>query len=315
MESIVIGVKYFVVNVIFLILAAHIEKSCLFDFIFSKISSKRYSMNVIITLIFLFSPFFLFPVFIEIGRKISKNADKGYLIFSLIMISTLCGSIISPIGNQRNLFLLSYLSSYYPENINFLNLFLKDTFILWISFLIFLNIITIISKCSFTEKIETPKFRYKELLFFIICLILVVPFGMGKLNFPGFAFLIIFLMVAFTSLETIKKTRWIYLIPAIIVVPLSIIPVKFPLNLNGYLMHFISFFMCGLITSNFSSVIFSTPDLNEIGHLISGVSGGSLLPVLGAFEIIYAKFILKEKINIFIFILFSLIFLLISLIK
>lgn len=315
MDNVTIGIKFFVLNVIFLILAAHIERTGLFEIVFSKISRKRYSTNFIITITFLFSTLYLFPVFIEIGRKISKKADKGYTVFSLILLATIAGSIISPIGNQRNLFLHSYLSSYYPENMRFLPLFFKNTFISWITSLILLNIICFILKPSFTGMIETNKFRYKELIFFLICLFLVIPFAMGKLNFLGFAFIVIFFMIALTSMKTLKITRWIYLIPSLIVIPLSIIPSKTSLNLDGYLMHFISYLTSGLITSNFSSVIFSTPDLKGIDSLIRGVSSGALIPILGSFEFINAKYFMREKINIFIFMLFSLICLLISLIK
>ncbi len=315
MENLTIGIKFLVLNVIFLILAAHMERSGLFDIIFSRISGKKYSMNLIVSIVFLFSTLHLYPLFIGIGKRFSKKADKIEAVFSLIIVSIISGSIISPIGNQRNLFLLSYLSSYYPENIRFFNLFFKDTFLIWITSLIMLNIITIFLKPHFTEKIEAPKFRYKELLFFAICLFFVIPFGMGKLNFLGFSFIVLFLMVAFTSLETLKQTKWIYLIPVVVSIPLSIIPFKSPLNLSGYLMHFITFLSSGVITSNLSSVIFSTPDLNSIGFLIKGISCGSLIPVLGSFEFINIKFIMKEKTNIFIFILFSLAGLLISLIK
>jgi hypothetical protein len=51
-----------------------------------------------------------------------------------------------------------------------------------------------------------------------------------------------------------------------------------------------------------------------MANIIKGVSAGSLIPFIGSFEIIYIKFFKKERINPFVFIIFSVICFLIGLI-
>ena len=293
---VILGLKFFIVNLIFLLFAANIDRSGLIKRIMDLGVKKggRIGFHILLSTIFVLSPLYLFPVFLYRLHGISKRLNKEKRGLTLLMAAVMLGSILLPFGNQRNLFFSIYFTTM-REGFSPLRELVPHIWLYWIILLVFLNLVAYLLRVEVQNSLVKPeKVRYQELILSGITLFFIFPFAMGKLNFLGFIFLTGFLFFAFISKETLKRVRWWFLISPAVAIPLSMVPLKTPIPLKGLSMLFIPFISSGFITSDLSAIIFSSIRMN-MPTIIMGVAGGSLLGLWGGFELIYIYFIRKER--------------------
>ncbi len=293
---VILGLKYFMLNLIFLLFAATLDRSGLIKRIMDLGVKKggRVGFHILLSTIFILSPLYLFPVFLYRLPGVSKRINKEKTGLTLLLAAVMLGSILLPFGNQRNLFFSTYFITM-REGFSSLRELVPHIWPYWVLLLAFLNLVAYLLMVEVKDNlVKLEKVRYQELILSGIALFFIFPFAMGKLNFLGFIFLTGFLFFAFISKETIKRVRWWFLLPPAIAIPLSMMPLKIPVPLKGLPMLFVPFISSGFITSDLSAIVFSSIRIN-MPTIIMGVAGGSLLGLWGGFELIYIYFIRKER--------------------
>ncbi|RKZ24449.1 hypothetical protein DRQ23_00280 [bacterium] len=293
---VILGLKFFMLNLIFLLFAATLDRSGLIKRIMDLGVKKggRVGFHILLSTIFILSPLYLFPVFLYRLPNVSKRINKEKTGLTLLMAAVMLGSILLPFGNQRNLFFSTYFITM-REGFSPLRELVPHIWPYWVLLLAFLNLVAYLLRVEVQDNlVKLEKVRYQELILSGIALFFIFPFAMGKLNFLGFIFLTGFLFFAFISKETIKRVRWWFLLPPAIAIPLSMMPLKIPVPLKGLPMLFVPFISSGFITSDLSAIVFSSIRIN-MPTIIMGVAGGSLLGLWGGFELIYIYFIRKER--------------------
>ncbi len=293
---VILGLKFFMLNLIFLLFAATLDRSGLIKRIMDLGVKKggRVGFHILLSTIFILSPLYLFPVFLYRLPNVSKRINKEKTGLTLLMAAVMLGSILLPFGNQRNLFFSTYFITT-REGFSPLRELVPHIWPYWVLLLAFLNLVAYLLRVEVQDNlVKLEKVRYQELILSGIALFFIFPFAMGKLNFLGFIFLTGFLFFAFISKETIKRVRWWFLLPPAIAIPLSMMPLKIPVPLKGLPMLFVPFISSGFITSDLSAIVFSSIRIN-MPTIIMGVAGGSLLGLWGGFELIYIYFIRKER--------------------
>ncbi|RKZ19786.1 hypothetical protein DRQ17_00330 [bacterium] len=293
---VILGLKFFMLNLIFLLFAATLDRSGLIKRIMDLGVKKggRVGFHILLSTIFILSPLYLFPVFLYRLPNVSKRINKEKTGLTLLMAAVMLGSILLPFGNQRNLFFSTYFITT-REGFSPLRELVPHIWPYWFLLLAFLNLVAYLLRVEVQDNlVKLEKVRYQELILSGIALFFIFPFAMGKLNFLGFIFLTGFLFFAFISKETIKRVRWWFLLPPAIAIPLSMMPLKIPVPLKGLPMLFVPFISSGFITSDLSAIVFSSIRIN-MPTIIMGVAGGSLLGLWGGFELIYIYFIRKER--------------------
>lgn len=284
---------YLFVTLLLGFMAASIKKSRIIDFLGERVLNNTDEKTAIMALIsfsYILAPFFLSFVLISSFDKWVLRFKSKKKALTLLVASALMGSIITPFGNLRNVYLSLASGNGTPgfSIFNFLSIMLP----LWIAGLIILLLVTylICGKDKIKKKNSDVGWRKPELIFSLVLFVFIFAYFNVKsffnLNLLGLLLLGGIFCLLFMGMETLKTVNWWLFIP----VGLSFIVYYFlPLkNLN--FTPWIVFFMGGV-----GSAVFSSNSLSLILPFISqhksvilySVSVGSLAGVLGAYEVIW----------------------------
>lgn len=284
---------YTAVVLFLLFAAAGIKRSRIIDFLGEKIlefNSERTSTMMLISLTYVLSPFFLSFVFLSNFSKWSVRIDSNRKVLTLLIISTLMGSIILPFGNLRNIYINLFLGMGEP-GIN-ISQFVLTMIPLWTAGLVILLTIAyfLLDDRTIKQRKTDEKWRWKELVFSLILYAFIFAYfntgGRVNLNILGFLFLAGAFSFAFMGIETLKEVNWWVFIP----VGISFI-VYFLLGYGEWSIGAFPGFLGGSILSGiFSSNItaFFIPFIEvKSGFMLYAAAAGSIAGIFGSYETIF----------------------------
>jgi len=316
-------IAYVFIILILAFAAASIKRSKIIDFLGEKIlkdTNEKTATMMLIGLSHILAPFFLSFVLIASYDKWILRFQEKEKTFTLLVASTIMGSILTPFGNLRNVFVSIALGKGNPtlSIYNFVSIMLP----LWIaSLLVFLTIAYFIcEKNKIKETSSTVEWRKAELVFSFILLLLVFAYFNIDKHFNVTLFGLVMLggvfCITFMGTGPLKAVNWWLFIPVEVCFAVFYSAYFFPIT--GIKLDPWIIYSAGSIGSaGFSSNLFSfvLPHLTSNEKLILySISVGSLAGIFGSYEAIWiwAKGRTKIKWNLM-FTLFT-IFLPISLI-
>ncbi len=304
-------------------IAASIKRSKVIDFIGEKIlkdKNEQTATMMLIGLSHILAPFFLSFVLISSFEKWILRFQEKEKTLTILVASTIMGSILTPFGNLRNIFISIALGKGNPtlSIYNFVSIMLP----LWIaSLLVFLTIAYFIcAKNKIKETSRTVEWRKAELAFSLILLFFVFGyFNVDKhysLNLFGLIILGGVFCVAFMGTEPLKSVNWWLFIPVGVSFVIYYLLYFFPITdikLNPWIIYSAGSIGSAGLSSNLLSFIFPFLKSNEIFILYS-ISVGSLAGIFGSYEAIWIWAKGRTKIKWRLMFTFFVIFLPISLI-
>ncbi len=303
------GVIYLYSLFVLLVYAGGLRRSGLPGWLVEKLCGKRERTSLILLVIFSFllSPIFLGFELLSHYRFLDIDRRKKTILFS----SVVSGSIVLPIGNMRNLYVFSYLHYLHPENPPGLSPFLPLIYLYSFLLVIHLVLAWIVGGNEKVRFSSPQRVRWQEIVFSGFILLFTTPYMTGRLHFPGYIVLTGILIFAFVSRETLKLTRWEFLLSAPFAIVISFILARFPLNPPTPFEFAASSILPWLFSSTLLSFVLSSPMVN-FTHLLFGLSCGSLAGGINLFEYRKLRFEIDLRILLPVYIL-SLIFSLIIL--
>ncbi|MEO0294082.1 MAG: hypothetical protein ABIN61_07695 [candidate division WOR-3 bacterium] len=302
-----VPVAYFFLVLFLSFMSASIKQSKVIDFFGEKILGEKNSRKAILMLIalsYLLSPFFLSFVLITYFRNWILRFEEKAKTLTLLILSTLIGSIITPFGNLQNVFIVLAFGNGKPgiSISSFVSIMLP----LWVSGFFALVLISyFISKGEEIKNIrKSVKIRKKELVFSIILFLFILGyFNIGRqYNFNLLGLIIIggIFSLVFMGMETLKAVNWELLIPVGISFVFYYLFKYLPIgifNVNPFIIYSIGV----LGASGFSSNVlaFILPFLSRnVSFILYSISVGSIASVFGCYELILLFIRTKEeKIN------------------
>jgi len=316
-------IAYLFVTLILAFMAASIKRSKIIDFIGEKIlkgTNEKTATMKLVALSHILAPFFLSFVLISCFENWILRFKEKEKTLTLLVASAVMGSIITPFGNLRNIFISIALGKGTPT-ISF-PAFISIMLPLWIASLFTLLAVTyfICEENVIKETNSTLEWKKTELAFSIILLFFVFGyFNVGKhynLNLIGLIILGGVFCITFMGTEPLKAVNWWLFIP--VGVCFVVFYILYFLPLPGIKLSPWIIYSAGSIGSaGFSSNLLSfiLPLLNyDKSIILYSVAAGSLAGILGSYETIWIWARGRTKIKLSLMFKLFLIFLSISLI-
>lgn len=289
-------ISYLFVTLMLAFMAASIKRSKILDFIGERIlkgRNERTATMMLIALSYILAPFFLSFVLISSFENYILRFKEKEKILTLLVASAIMGSIITPFGNLRNIFISIALGKGTPA-IEF-NSFVSIMLPLWIaSFAIFLATTYFI--CEKNEIKETNiivEWRKPELIFSIILMFFVFGyFNVGKnynINIMGLIILGGIFCVVFMGTGPLKAVNWWLLIPvgvSFVIYYLFHFLTMPELKLNPWIIYLSASIGSAGLSSNLLSFILPLLISNK-NIILYAVTVGSLAGILGSYETIW----------------------------
>jgi hypothetical protein len=289
-------ISYLLVTLMLAFMAASIKRSRIIDFIGERIlkgRNERTATMMLIALSYILAPFFLsFVLISSFENYVLRFKEKGKTL-SLLVGSAIMGSIITPFGNLRNIFISIALGKGSPaiEFTSFVSLMLP----LWIaSFVIFLAAAYFIcEKNKIKETNIIVEWKKPELIFSIILMFFVFGyFNVGKnynINIMGLIILGGIFCVVFMGTGPLKAVNWWLLIPvgvSFVFYYLFRFLTLPEFNINPWIIYLTGSIGSVGLSSNLLSFILPVLISNKTIILYS-VAVGSLAGILGSYETIW----------------------------
>lgn len=289
-------ISYALVVLVLAFIAASIKRSKIIDFFGEKIlkdANEQTATMMLVALSHILAPFFLSFVLISSFEKWVLRFQEKEKTLTLLVASTIMGSILTPFGNLRNVFISIALGNGSPTLSidNFISIMLP----LWItSLLVFLTIAYFLcKKDKIKETSSSLEWTKSDLIFSLILLFFIFGyFNVDKyynLNIIGLIILAGVFCIAFMGTEPLKAVNWWLFIPVggsfIVFYLFYFLPIQ-DINLNPWILYSTGSIGSAGLTSNLLSFILPLFKNNEKLILYS-ISIGSLAGVLGSYEAIW----------------------------
>jgi len=289
-------IAYLFVTLILAFTAASVKRSKIIDFIAGRILKERNEQTatmMLIALSYVLAPFFLSFVLISSFENHILRFKEKEKTLTLLVASTLMGSIITPFGNLRNIFISIALGKGTPaiEFSSFVSIMMP----LWIvSFVVSLAAAYFLcEKNEIKETNTSVEWRKPELIFSIILMFFVFGyFNVGKnynINIMGLIILGGIFCLVFMGTGPLKAVNWWLLIP----VAVSFVIYYFfrfltipELNLNFWIIYLTGSIGSAGLSSNLLSFILPLLISNK-NIVLYSVAVGSLAGILGSYETIW----------------------------
>jgi len=289
-------IAYLFVTLMLAFAAASIKRSKVIDFLGEKIlkdKNEQTATMMLICLSHVLAPFFLSFVLISSFEKWILRFQEKEKTLTILVASTIMGSILTPFGNLRNIFISIALGKGNPtlSIYNFVSIMLP----LWIaSLLVFLTIAYFIcEKNKIKETSSTVKWRKAELAFSLILLFFVFGyFNVDKhysLNIFGLIILGGVFCVAFMGTGPLKAVNWWLFVPVGVSFVVYYLLYFFPLTdirLAPWIIYSAGSIGSAGFSSNLLSFILPTLTSNE-KFILYSISVGSLAGIFGSYEAIW----------------------------
>jgi hypothetical protein len=300
---------YLFVTLILAFMAASIKRSRIIDFLGEKILKGRKEQTatmMLIALSHIMAPFFLSFVLISCFENWILRFKEKEKTLTLLVASAISGSIITPFGNLRNIFISVALGKGTP--IVSFSAFVSIMLPLWITSLFVLLLVAYFTCEKNTITIKETKspveWKKPELLFSIILLFFVFGyFNVGKdfnINLIGLIILGGIFCIVFMGTGPLKAVNWWVFIPVCFSFIIYYIFYLFPVEefkLNQWIMYFVSIIGSAGLSSNLISFIL--PLLNhDKSFILYSVAVGSLAGIFGSYETIWIWAKGRTKINL-----------------
>jgi Na+/H+ antiporter NhaD/arsenite permease-like protein len=312
-------IAYLFVTLILAFMAASIKKSEIIDFIgekFLKGTNEKTATMKLVALSHILAPFFLSFVLISCFENWILRFKEKEKTLTLLVASAIMGSIITPFGNLRNIFISIILGKGAP--ILGFSTFISIMLPLWIASLFILLAVTyfICEENVIKETSSAVEWKKPELIFSIILLFFVFGyFNAGKhynLNLLGLIILGGVFCIAFMGTEPLKAVNWWLFIPVgvcfIVFYILYFSPIT-TIKLSPWIVYSVGSIGSAGFSSNLLSFIL--PLLNyDHSIILNSVAVGSLAGTLGSYETIWIWARGRTKINLSL--MFKLFFILLS---
>jgi hypothetical protein len=299
-------ISYLFVTLILAFMAASIKRSNIIDFFGEKIlkgRNEKTATMMLVSISHILAPFFLSFVLISCFENWILRFKEKEKTLTLLVVSAISGSIITPFGNLRNIFISIALGKGAP--IFSFPAFVSIMLPLWIASLFTLLVVTyfLCEKNTIKETSRTVEWRKPELIFSIILLFFIFGyFNVEKhynLNLFGLIILGGVFCIAFMGTDPLKAVNWWLFIPVGFSFVIYYLLYFFPLTnfkLNTWIIYFIGCIGSAGISSNLLSFILPLLKCNESIVLYS-ISVGSLAGVLGSYEAMWVWVKGRTKIN------------------
>ncbi len=289
-------ISYFFVILVLAFIAASIKRSKIIDLLGEKIlkdTNEQTATMMLVALSHILAPFFLSFVLISSFEKWVLRFQEKEKTLTLLVASTIMGSILTPFGNLRNVFISIALGDGSPA-------FSIDKFIsimlpLWItSLLVFLTIAYFIcKKDKIKETSSSIEWIKSDLVFSLILLFFIFGyFNVDRhynLNIIGLIILAGVFCIAFMGTEPLKAVNWWLFIPVgvsfVVFYLFYLLPIP-DIKLNPWILYSTGSIGSTWLTSNLLSFILPLFKNNEKIILYS-ISIGSLAGILGSYEAIW----------------------------
>jgi hypothetical protein len=289
-------IAYLFVILMLAFMAASIKRSKIIDFIgekFLKGANEKTATMKLVALSHILAPFFLSFVLISCFENWILRFKEKEKSLTLLVASAIMGSIITPFGNLRNIFIVIALGKGTP-NLSF-PAFIAIMLPLWIASLFTLLAVTyfICGENIIKETNSTVEWKRTELIFSIILLFFVFGyFNVGKhynLNLIGLIILGGVFCIAFMGTEPLKAVNWWLFIPVgvcfIVFYTLHFLPLS-GMELAPWIIYSAGSIGSAGLSSNLLSCIL--PLLNyDKSIILYSVAAGSLAGMLGSYETIW----------------------------
>lgn len=258
---------------------------------------------MLVVLSHIMAPFFLSFVLISTFDKWILRFQEKEKIFTLLIASTIMGSILTPFGNLRNIYISIALGKGAPSLsiYNFTSIMLP----LWIaSLLVFLAVTYFICKKNkIKDTSSSVKWKKAELIFSLILLFFVFGyFNIDKhynISLSGLVILGGVFCIVFMGTGPLKAVNWWVFVPVGTSFAVFYIFYFFPItgiNLPPWIIYSAGSVGSIGLSSNLLSLI--TPSLsNDAKLLLYSVSVGSLAGIFGSYEAIWIWLKGRTKIN------------------
>jgi hypothetical protein len=302
-------IAYLLVTLMLAFMAASIKRSKIIDFIGERIlkgKNEQTATMMLIALSYVLAPFFLSFVLISCFENWILRFKEKEKTLTILVVSAIMGSIITPFGNLRNIFISIALGKGSPaiEFTSFVSIMLP----LWIaSFIISLAAAYFI--CKKNEIKETNinvEWRKPELIFSIILMFFVFGyFNVGKnynINIMGLIILGGIFCVVFMGTGPLKAVNWWLLIPVGISFVIYYLFDFFTIpefNLNPWIIYLSGSIGSAGLSSNLFSFVLPLLISNK-NIILYSVAVGSIAGILGSYEtiLIWKKGRTKLKFNL-----------------
>jgi len=289
-------IAYVFLTLILAFSAASIKRSKIIDFFGEKIlknTNEQKATMMLVALSHIMAPFFLSFVLISSFDKWILRFEEKEKTLTLLVASTIMGSILTPFGNLRNIYISIASGNGAPSQsiYNFVSIMLP----LWIaSLLVFLAASYFIcEKNEIKETSSSVKWQKADLVFSLILLFFVFGyFNIDKhynLTLPGLIILAGIFCIVFMGRGPLHAVNWWVFIPVGISFVVFYILHFFPItgvNLPFWIIYSAGSIGSAGFSSNFLSFIVSSFTNNEKLMLYS-VSVGSLAGIFGSYEAIW----------------------------
>jgi Na+/H+ antiporter NhaD/arsenite permease-like protein len=289
-------IAYLFVTLLLAFMAASIKKSKMIDLFGEKILKNRNEQTATMMLIALshvLAPFFLSFVLISCFENWILRFKEKEKTLTLLVASAITGSIITPFGNLRNIFISIALGKGTPS-LSF-SAFVSTMLPLWIAslFILLMAAYFLSEKNVLKETKSSVELKKTELIFSIILLFFVFGyFNVGKhfnINLVGLIILGGVFCIAFMGTEPLKAVNWWVFIPVGFSFIIYYLFLLFPvgeLTLNQWIMYSAGAIGSAGFSSNLFSFILPLLSHNKSVILYS-VAVGSIAGILGSFETIW----------------------------
>jgi hypothetical protein len=277
-------------------MAASVKRSKIIDFTVERIlkgRNEKTATMMLIALSYILAPFFLSFVLISCFENWVLRFKEKEKTLTLLVASAITGSIITPFGNLRNIFISIALGKGTPaiEFTSFISIMLP----LWIaSFVLSLTAAYFIcEKNEIKETNSTVEWRKPELIFSIILMFFVFGyFNVGKnynINIIGLIILGGIFCLVFMGTGPLKAVNWWLFIPvgaSFAIFYLFYFLTVPEIKLNPWIIYLTGSIGSGGLSSNLFSLVLPLLNSNKTIILYS-VAAGSLAGILGSYETIW----------------------------
>lgn len=276
--------------------AASIKRSEVIDLLGQKIlrnTNEQKATMMLVVLSHIMAPFFLSFVLISTFDKWILRFQEKEKILTLLVASSIMGSILTPFGNLRNIYISIALGKGTPS-LSIYN-FTSTMLPLWVtSLLVFLGVTYFTCKKNKIKDTNSPvKWKKTELIFSLILLFFVFGyFNIGKhfnINLSGLIILGGIFCIVFMGTGPLKAVNWWVFVPVGISFVIFYVFYFFPIT-GIKLPPWIIYSTGSLGSIGFSSnlISFIVPSLsNDAKILLYSVSVGSLAGIFGSYEAIW----------------------------
>ena len=289
-------IAYVFLTLILAFSAASVKRSKIIDLMGEKIlknTNEQKATMMLVALSHIMAPFFLSFVLISSFDKWILRFEEKEKTLTILIASTIMGSVLTPFGNLRNLYISIASGSGSPSLsiYNFVSIMLP----LWIaSLFIFLTVSYFMcEKNKIKETSSSVKFQKADLLFSIILMFFVFGyFNINKhynLTLSGLIILGGIFCIIFMGRGPLRAVNWWIFIPVGISFVVFYILYFFPISsvdLPYWIVSCAGSIGSAGFSSNFLSFIIPSFTNNEKLMLYT-MSVGSLAGILGSYEAIW----------------------------